>query len=154
MCVLTCPPEVRVVSNTKAFQSPMDVPPPPRNLTTRIKAKLRTTRSPSSRTHQTPPPTKARGSQGAVAFLLPHTDVRNKSKNHHSSDPVVSATSKLIFCSHHQRCGIAPRFLTPCSHLPRIGRVATYTAIVCRQISIYSPMVRNPHSSSTSSEFG
>ena len=39
-CVLTCPPEVRAVSNTKAYQSPLDVPPPPRNLTTRIKAKL------------------------------------------------------------------------------------------------------------------
>ena len=43
VCVLTCPPEVRAVSNTKAYQSPLDVPPPPRNLTTRIKAKLRNT---------------------------------------------------------------------------------------------------------------
>ncbi len=43
VCVLTCPPEVRVVSNTKAYQSPLDVPPPPRNLTTRIKAKPRGT---------------------------------------------------------------------------------------------------------------
>jgi hypothetical protein len=43
VCVLTCPPEVRVVSNTKAYQSQLDVPPPPRNLTTRIKAKLRVT---------------------------------------------------------------------------------------------------------------
>jgi hypothetical protein len=42
-CVLTSPPEARVVSNTKAYQSPLDVPPPPRSLTTRIKAKLRGT---------------------------------------------------------------------------------------------------------------
>ena len=45
VCVLTCPPEVWAVSNTKAYQSPLDVPPPPRNLTTRIKAKLRPTHS-------------------------------------------------------------------------------------------------------------
>ncbi len=45
VCVLTCPPEVRAVSNTKAYQSPLDVPPPPRNLTTRIKAKLKMTHS-------------------------------------------------------------------------------------------------------------
>ncbi len=40
VCVLTCPPAGEAVSNTKAYQSPLDVPPPPRNLTTRIKAKL------------------------------------------------------------------------------------------------------------------
>ena len=63
VCVLTCPPEVRAVSNTKAFQSPLDVPPPPRNLTTRIKAKLRITHhNPSSGTHQTSSP-KGNGRQ-------------------------------------------------------------------------------------------
>ena len=52
--MLTCPPEVKAVSNTKAYQSPLDVPPPPRNLTTRIKAKLRITHcNPLSHTHQT-----------------------------------------------------------------------------------------------------
>jgi hypothetical protein len=40
VCVLTCPPEGEAVSNTRAYQSPLDVPPPPRNLTTRIKARL------------------------------------------------------------------------------------------------------------------
>ena len=143
-CVLSCPPARGVVSNTKANHSPLDVPPPPRNLTTRIKAKLRSTYwTPSSCTHHTPPPSKTRGSQGAVAFLLLHTDGNNKSKNRHSSNPIASATSKLIFCSHHQRCSIAPRFLAPCSQLSRIGRVATYTAIVCQRILIYSPMVHN-----------
>ena len=34
-------------------------------------------------------------------------------------------------CSHHQRRGIAPLFRSPHRHLSRIGRVATYTAIVC-----------------------
>ena len=29
VCVLTCPPKVRAVSNTKAFQSPLDVCPHP-----------------------------------------------------------------------------------------------------------------------------
>ena len=56
-CVLTCPLAGEEVSNTKAYQSPLDVPPPPRNLTTRIKAKLRITHyNPSSRTHQTSSP--------------------------------------------------------------------------------------------------
>jgi hypothetical protein len=34
-------------------------------------------------------------------------------------------------CSHHQRRGIAPLVRSPRLHSPRIGRVATYTAIVC-----------------------
>ena len=43
LCVLTCPPVREAVSNTKANHSPLDVPPPSRNLTTRIKAKLKIT---------------------------------------------------------------------------------------------------------------
>ena len=42
-CVLTCPLAGEAISNTKACQSLLDVPPLPRNLTTRIKAKLRIT---------------------------------------------------------------------------------------------------------------
>ena len=54
LCVLTCPLGGRAVSNTKACQSLLDVLLPSRNLTTRIKAKLRTTHhDPSFRTHQT-----------------------------------------------------------------------------------------------------
>ena len=55
-------------------------------------------------------------------------------------------------CSHHQRHGIAPLFRSPRLHLSRIGRVATYTVIVCRRIKIYSPIVFISHSFSTSSD--
>ena len=43
VCVLTCPPVGEVVSNNKAYQSLLDVFPTPRNLTTRIKDRLRVT---------------------------------------------------------------------------------------------------------------
>jgi hypothetical protein len=157
VCVLTCPPAGKAVSNTKAYQSPLDVPPPPRNLTTRIKAKLRITHhNPSSRTHQTSSPKENGRQPGRLCIPVAVAAFRcwKQNENHHSSDPVASATSKSIFCSHHQRRGIAPRFLSPCIHSSRIGRVATYIAIVCRQTSIYSPMVCSPHSSKTSSDFG
>ncbi len=78
VCVLTCPPEVRVVSNTKAYQSPLDVPPPPRNLTTRIKAKLRNTHCFRCLAPTRPPPQRKR-------VAVPRTDVSVKSMSHHSS---------------------------------------------------------------------
>jgi hypothetical protein len=78
VCVLTCPPEVRVVSNTKAYQSPLDVPPPPRNLTTRIKAKLRNTHC-----FRRLAPTRLLPQQKCVA--IPRTDVGTKRNSHHSS---------------------------------------------------------------------
>ena len=129
--------------------------PPLRNLTTRIKAKLRITHyNPSSCTHQTSSP-KGNGRQpGRLCIPVVAFQCWEQRENHHLSDPVASATSKSIFCSHHQRRGIAPRFLSPCIHSSRIGRVATYIAIVCRRISMYSPMVCIPHSSKTSSDFG
>jgi hypothetical protein len=40
--------------------------------------------------------------------------------------------------SHHHWCGTAPLLRSPRLHLARIGRVATYVAIVCRQIAMYS----------------
>jgi hypothetical protein len=43
VCVLTCLPAREVISNTKGYQSSLDVPPPPKILTSRIKTKLRHT---------------------------------------------------------------------------------------------------------------
>ena len=83
---------------------------------------------------------RARGSPSPIVLmlsLLPHRRAR-LTPNHHSSDPVASLTSRSICCSHHQRCGTAPLFCSPCLHLVRIGRVATYTAIVCRQTVMYA----------------
>ena len=120
----------KVVSNTKAYQSLLDVPPPPRNLTTIIKTMLRPHKS-SPSTHQSnSPPAQQRLDYGTYG------------------------TSKSIGCSHHHRCGTAPLCRSPCLHSWRIGRVAIYTAIVCRRIWTYSAMDFIPHSVKTSSDFG
>ena len=74
--------------------------------------------------------------------------------DYHSSDPITSLTSNSICCSHHQRCGTAPLFRLPCLYSIKIGRVTTYTAIVCRRIVMYSSSVLIPHSSNTSFNFG
>jgi hypothetical protein len=43
--------------------------------------------------------------------------------------------------SHHHWCGTAPLLRSPHLHSARIGRIATYIAIVCRQIRMYSSIV-------------
>jgi hypothetical protein len=70
------------------------------------------------------------------------------------SDPIASWTSKSIGCSHHQRHGIAPLLRSPRLHSLRIGQVATYTAIVCRQAKMYFSIIFIPHSFNTSSDLG
>jgi hypothetical protein len=129
------------VSNTKAYQSPLDVPPSPRNVTTRIKAKLRITHhNPSSRTHpKHPPPKKAEGSQGASASLLPRAGVRTKKIG---SSLIRSSCIRDVYIHHlllplpppaAQYC---PRFRSPCIQSSRIGRVAMYTTIICQRTSM------------------
>jgi hypothetical protein len=99
---------------------------------------------------------RARGVPSPIVLMLsplPHPWV-GLTPDCHSSDPVASLTSKSICCSHHQRCGTAPLFLSLSLHSIKIGRVATYTVIVCRRIVMYSSSVLISHSSNTSFDFG
>jgi hypothetical protein len=83
----------------------------------------------------------------STSLLSRASDREQKAQDHHG-------TSKYIFCSHHQRRGTAPCFLSPLRHLSGMGRVATYTVMVCQRMSMYSAIVSIPHSFKTSSNFG
>ena len=86
---------------------------------------------------------RTRGLPSPIVLLrspLPHCWVR-LTPDHHLYNPVASLTSRSICCSHHQRCGTAPLFRSPCLHSFRIGWVAMYTVIICRQTVMYSASV-------------
>ncbi len=147
VCVLTCPLEGRAVSNTKAYRSPLDVPPPPRNLTTRIKAKLRTTHS---SVVSYPPDSSPKGSvwQSHALMLGPRARAITRSL----LNAIQNVQAHLLFPPPaSQYCPTLPHSL-PAFVEDRAG--PTYTAIVCRRISMYSSMVRKPHSFNTSPDFG
>jgi hypothetical protein len=84
----------------------------------------------------------------------PSTHQANSPPTQQRLDYGASGTSKSIGCSHHHRWGTAPLCCSPCLHSCRIGLVATYTAIVCQRICIYSAILFIPHSLNMSSDFG
>ncbi len=91
---------------------------------------------------------RAQGVPSPVVLMLsplPRRWVR-LTPDYHLSDPVASLTSKSICCSHLQRCGTALLFRSPCLHSCKIGRVATYTVIVCQRTVMYSSSVPTKYS--------
>ncbi len=100
---------------------------------------------------------RAQGVPSPIVLMLsplPRRWVLGRTPDYHSSDSIALLTSKSICYSHHQRCGTAPLFRLPCLHSIKIGRVTTYTTIVCRWTMMYSSSVLIPLSSNTSVNVG
>jgi hypothetical protein len=94
--------------------------PPPRNLITVIKAKLRPTQNrPSPSTHQT-----------------------NSSPMQERVDYGTSGRSKSIGCSHHQQCGTGPLLCWKCRH--HVGDFFPPKQQTCRHVGAMSPTRHRP----------